>query len=251
MPNGCPMAVAKLHIGTSGWSYQHWYGHFYPESLKPTNFLEYYATQFHCVELNASFYHTPLPKVVAKWRQCTPDNFYFCVKVSRYITHRLRLEQVTAALSKFMEIFAPLAPKLGPFLIQLPPSLQYDPARAEQFFLLLQQFSAYRFALEPRHVSWFQPESLLLMRRYKICAVMADSGGTFPENWETTTDFVYLRFHGAHGLYYSPYSPQELQTFARRIRQWLSEQLDVWAFFNNDAQAHAVCNARELGELVG
>lgn len=245
------MSIAKLHLGTSGWSYQHWQGLFYPESIKTTNFLEYYATQFHCVELNASFYHTPLPKVIENWRQRTPDDFFFCVKVSRYITHRLRLEQVADPLCQFLDLFSRLAPKLGPFLIQLPPSLQFAPTLAEQFFTLLRQFPTYRFALEPRHISWFQPDSLSLMRHYKICAVMADSGGTFPENWEITTDFVYLRFHGAHGLYYSPYNRQELQSFANRMRQWLTEGLDVWGFFNNDARAHAAINARELSDLVG
>lgn len=250
MSSGAVNLESLLHLGTSGWSYKHWQGLFYPEELKPNEYLEFYSSRFSCVELNASFYHTPSPKVIANWRRRSPDGFYFCVKVSRYITHRQRLDTAAEGLAAFLTIFQALDPKLGPFLVQLPPSLIFQPALAVTFFRELQKYAPYRFAIEPRHSSWFSPEALQMMQEFNLCVVISDSGGIYPQSWHLTTDFVYLRWHGAHGLYYSPYSTEELQKYADKILSWLKVKIPVWGFFNNDAQAHAVFNALELKALI-
>jgi uncharacterized protein YecE (DUF72 family) len=243
--------LERLHIGTSGWSYTHWSGIFYPESVKPAKYLEHYVTVFDCVELNASFYRIPNVKTVQGWARRTPASFRFCAKMSRFITHQKKLVDAAESLDRFLTVFDPLRDRLGPFLVQLPPTLRFDPGVAEAFLHLLALHRKIgEFALEARHDSWFTPESLSLLRRYGIVNVIAYSGGRFAGTEVLTNSIVYLRFHGPAGLYCSPYSTGELTTYARKITGWLAEGRQIWAFFNNDFDGHAVQNARELKALI-
>jgi uncharacterized protein YecE (DUF72 family) len=240
----------RLHIGTSGWSYPHWSGLFYPEGLKPAKYLEHYVTAFGCVELNASFYRLPAIKTVEGWARRTPAGFRFCAKVSRFITHRKKLIDVSEPIERFLEVFAALQGRLGPFLVQLPPSLQFDPDPAGAFLKLLASHQdAYTFALEARHASWHTPEAQSLLQHSGIINVIADSGGRFPQSDLLTSRTVYLRFHGPGATYGSRYSIESLMVYARKIIGCLAEAREVWAFFNNDIDGHAVHNARELQAL--
>lgn len=241
----------RLHIGTSGWSYNHWSGTFYPEGMKPSRYLEFYITQFNCVELNASFYRLPSIKTVESWARRTPPSFRFCVKMNRFITHRKRLIDIAEPLERYLTVFKPLSDRLGPHLVQLPPSLRFDSHVVEAFLELLGSHRKRAdFALEARHESWFQPDALSVLRKYDIAGVLADSGGNFPGTERCISSTVYLRFHGPRGLYYSRYSIDELSVYARKIVKWLAEDRDVWIFFNNDVHGHAIHNAYELEELV-
>lgn len=49
----------SMHIGTSGWHYDHWLGPFYPEDYHKEDFLGYYSQRFQTVEVNNSFYQLP------------------------------------------------------------------------------------------------------------------------------------------------------------------------------------------------
>jgi uncharacterized protein YecE (DUF72 family) len=243
--------LERLHIGTSGWSYKHWAGLFYPEGVKPAKYLEYYVTEFDCVELNASFYRTPGIKTVEGWTRRTPASFRFCVKMNRVVTHLKKLVDAAEPLERFLAVFDPLRDRLGPFLVQLPPNLRFDSNLSKAFLQLLASHrNTGEFALEARHDSWFTPESISLLRHYGIVHVIADSGGRFAEAEALTSSTVYLRFHGRGGLYSSHYSIEELTDYARKITGWLSEGGEIWAFFNNDIDGHAVHNAHELHALV-
>lgn len=243
--------VERLHIGTSGWSYKHWSGIFYPEDVKPAKYLEHYVTAFDCVELNASFYRIPNVKTAEEWARRTPSSFRFCAKMSRFITHQKKLVDAAESLDRFLAVFDPLSNRLGPFLVQLPPSLRFDPDIAEAFLhLLASRRNIGEFALEARHDSWFTPESFSLLSHYGIANVIADSGGRFAGAEVPTDSLVYLRFHGPDGRYHDSYTTAALSTYARKIMGWLSERCQVWAFFNNDFDGHAVHNARELKALI-
>jgi uncharacterized protein YecE (DUF72 family) len=243
--------LERLHIGTSGWSYKHWSGLFYPEKVKPARYLEHYVTAFDCVELNASFYRTPAIKTVQGWARRTPASFRFCVKMSRFITHQKRLVNAAESLERFLAVFDPLRGRIGPYLVQLPPSLRFDPGIADSFLhLLASHRNIGDFALEARHDSWFTPESLSLLRHYGIASVTADSAGRFPEEEVLTGSIVYLRFHGPDGRYHSSYTTDAMTAYARKITGWLVNGRQVWAFFNNDFDGHAVRNAQELKALI-
>lgn len=224
---------------------------FYPGDLKPAKYLEYYFTKFDCVELNSSFYHLPLKTTVKGWLNRTPDQFIFCPKLSRYITHQLRLLNTDEPLSRFFEVFEILKPKTGPVLIQLPPGLPYDQSRTEDFIdILTKYYPGYRFAVEIRHKSWLNEEFFNLLEKTGIALVFADSGSRYPYYERTTTDFVYLRFHGNAQLYASDYSDVELDFYSNKIRSWLAEDKEVWVFFNNDINGYALNNAVKLKEFT-
>jgi uncharacterized protein YecE (DUF72 family) len=243
--------MVEFHVGTSGWSYKDWAGGvFYPGEVRPGKWLEYYAMQFDCVELNASFYRMPQEQTLKNWRARVPDGFKFCPKMSRFITQLKKLGNVEEPLSTFFERFDLLKGLLGPILIQLPPSLGFHQDRTERFFQLLQPHHDYRFALEVRHKTWLGEEALDLLRQYDIALVVSQSDGRFPYTETVTTDFVYLRFHGPDALYASDYSEEMLAGYADKIKAWLREEHAAWAFFNNDIFGYAVKNARRLRELV-
>lgn len=240
-----------LFTGTSGWSYQHWSGVFYPAEIKPSDYLEFYITRFDCVELNSSFYHLPRTGTVEGWIRRTPDTFRFCVKLSRFITHRKKLMDCEEALERFFEVFGILQPRMGPVLIQLPPGLSYDEPLISDFLALLRsRYGSYRFAVEIRHKSWITDSFFDLLRQSGIAFVIADSGKRFPYHEAITSDFVYMRFHGAEQLYASDYDESRLRRYAEKIGDWLSGDREVWVFFNNDFNGFAVKNALRLREIL-
>lgn len=244
-------ARSRLYIGTSGWSYKHWEGIFYPKEVKLAKYLEYYTTKFNCVELNSSFYHLPQKKTVSGWVQRTPDAFKFCPKLSRYITHQKKLIDIEEPLQKFFDLFEEMKKKLGPVLIQLPPGLEFDPSLIEEFLeLLKKRYHSHRFAIEVRNRTWITDHFFNLLEKYGIAFVIADSGTRFPYHETVTTDFVYLRFHGHESLYASNYSEADLAGYAQKIKHWLEQGNKVWGFFNNDFHGFAVKNAERLRNLI-
>ncbi|MFN2128690.1 MAG: DUF72 domain-containing protein, partial [Anaerolineales bacterium] len=247
---GTKEELQKFFIGTSGWSYKHWNGLFYPSHIKPDRYLEYYMTRFSCVELNSCFYHLPKSATVKGWVSRTPDFFRFCPKLSRFITHQKRLKEAEAPLNRFFELFEEMKPRLGPVLIQLPPGLSFNKALVNDFFQILKrQYNAYRFAVEVRNKSWITDDFFNLLAQYDMAFVIADSGKRFPYFEEVTSDFIYLRFHGPENLYASDYSDHQLNAFAEKITAWMRNDKEIWAFFNNDFQGFAISNADKLRDM--
>ncbi len=235
-------------IGTSGWHYDHWRGIYYPAKLPKPRWLEYYATDFHTVELNNSFYRLPSEQAFHRWRDTSPPGFVFAVKASRYITHIRTLREVAEPVAAFLERANGLGDKLGPILYQLPPNLHRNDARLEAFLAVLP--AGYRHVMEFRHASWLVPPVFDLLRRYRtgFCAFHM-VGLECP--FAVTTDFAYMRFHGAAGKYWGSYSEDFLASWAERFRSLGAEAQAVYAYFNNDAEAAAVANARTLAGMLG
>lgn len=244
--------ASKIHIGTSGWSYKHWKDAFYPHKLPSTKWLPYYADIFSTTEINASFYRLPSEESVLKWAAQVPDNFLFCPKMSRYLTHMKKLREPDEPLERFFSVFHHLKKKLGPVLIQLPPRLAFHYDIAEHFYnLLKKKYKPYEFVMEVRHDTWLQEESLTLMTKYGIGLVISESGDMFPYSEMITAKNIYVRFHGPAELYASSYSDKALESFAEKFKKWVKDGHEVWAYFNNDIGAHAVGDAQRLIELTG
>ncbi|RPE13709.1 DUF72 domain-containing protein [Chitinophaga lutea] len=241
----------SLHIGTSGWSYKDWKGLYYPETLKPTEYLAYFSREFKCVEINTSFYHLPRAQTVLNWAAAVPGDFRFCPKLSRYISHYQKLNDPSESLERFFSVFDPVKEKLGPVLVQLPANAPFKREVAEHFFTVLQkQYSDYVFALEIRHESWLEAQSVELLRQYGISLVIAQSAMPFPYHELVTAKDIYLRFHGPGKLYASKYHHQTMKAYARKCAQWLRDKHRVWVFFNNDFYGYAIENARQLEQYI-
>jgi uncharacterized protein YecE (DUF72 family) len=242
-----PRIGAEILIGTSGFTYAHWRAPVY-RNAPQSRWLELYAAEFPTVEINATFYRLPRPAVVEHWAQRVPDGFVFAIKVSRYLTHIRRLENVADGVERLRRLLAPLAAagRLGPWLWQLPPGFTRDDKRLETTLALLPPG---RHAFEFRDPSWFCPPVLRLLERAGACLVIGDAPTRPYQTLDATTDWRYLRFHhGAHGRR-GNYAERELATWAERIDGWARDG-DVYAYFNNDWEAFAVRNARDLRRRV-
>ncbi len=237
-----------VRIGTSGWTYKHWRGVFYPEGLPQARWLEHYARYFDTVEINFSFYRLPTFQAFQRWYQRTPPRFCFAVKASRYITHVKRLKDPQESMDRFFERVRGLGHKAGPILWQLPPGLHRDDERLEAFAMALPR--AYRHAFEFRHSSWFHESVYRIMEQYGLALVIADHvASPLPRLRRLTANWTYLRFHW--GEESGSYSEAQLQSWAGEIRRFREQGADVFAYFNNDPYGYAVRNALRLKEILG
>ena len=233
----------RLRIGCSGWNYAHWRnGVFYPPRLASREWLRFYAERFDTVEINTSFYRLPKRESAARWAEETPDDFVFAVKVSRYITHIKRLQEVPQHLPLLYERIEPLRAKLAVFLWQLPPTFQADLSRLAA--ALEQLPRGERHAFEFRHPSWFTDETYTLLREHEAALVIVDTGRI-----ELTAPFTYVRFHRGIRGRDGNYSRRELEEWAERLVRW-SDEVDVYAYFNNDWEGYAIENARYVQKLL-
>jgi uncharacterized protein YecE (DUF72 family) len=236
--------MARIWIGTSGWSYRHWHGGvFYPEDLKRGTELEFYAQHFDTVEINSSFYHMPQEKTMRGWAQRVPHGFVYSLKASRFITHIQRLQDVDDALALLLTRVRLLGEKLGVLLFQLPPSFHCDVATLQAFVQKLPD--DIRTTFEFRHDSWFCDEAYDVLSGRNVALTIADAP-RYPCVEHVTADFVYVRLHGHERLYASEYTVEQLQEWAAKARSWLHEGRDVYVYFDNDAMGYAIGNARQL-----
>ncbi|MCD6528484.1 DUF72 domain-containing protein [bacterium] len=253
------MSKGKIFIGTSGWIYSHWEGIFYPKHLPSKDKLKYFSQYFKSTEINYSFYHLPRPVTYQNWYNQTPEDFIFAVKASRFITHIKRLKGVKNAWKTFLENALGLKEKLGPILFQFPPSFKNTPEnlnRLENFLRYINSWSKkptitgfLRFSFEFRHKSWCQENTYDLLKKYNAAWVIADSP-RYPKAEVITSDFVYIRMHGSKVMFSSNYTKKELEDLTQKIKKWRKKKLDVYCYFNNDAQGYAVKNAKTLQRMV-
>lgn len=284
----------RIRVGVSGWSYDSWKGAFYPADLPAARRLSYAARRFESIEINGSFYSLQKPDSYRAWREATPPGYKLAVKGSRFITHNKKLGDVETALANFFASgLLLLGDKLGPILWQLPRQLAFDSDRVQAFFDLLPRDAPaaaklarrhdervtgrswtkplgrqrIRYAIEPRHESFFGPDFVRAARRAGVAIAFADSG-SWPYTEELTAGFVYLRLHGSPSTYASRYSKTAIARWARRVRAWSEgrepldperithlapprrKARDVYVYFDNDHDAHAPLNAGELIERL-
>lgn len=230
----------RILVGTSGFSYDHWRSLFYPEKLAKARWLEFYATQFSTVELNNPFYRLPSEEAFARWRDSTPDDFVFALKVSRFITHIKRLKNTGEALATFINRAKILGGKLGPLLYQLPPSMHRNDEVLDSFLSTLP--GRLRYVVEFRHPSWLEDEVFKILRRYNIGLCIFDMP-RFTGPVEATADFAYVRFHGSTALYSSCYTDEELANWANKLARLSAGLKEIYIYFNNDISGFAVANA--------
>ena len=239
--------MGKAWIGTSGYVYPHWRkGVFYPEGLPAREELAYYASNFHTVELNNPFYRFPTPANLERWRDATPPEFLFALKVNRTVSHTRRLRDVAAPLEEFVALASILGERLGPLLVQLPPDFQLDLPRLEEFVASLPD--GYRWVVEFRHPSWQTPAVYDALARRGV-ALCVPVGGRIQPDLATTAAFTYIRVHS--GIGGRGYLGEEgLRPWARRIRALLKKGKDVYVYFNNDRGGHAVRDAALLRRML-
>lgn len=239
--------TSEIHIGTSGWNYDHWRGPFYPEELPTHQWLDYYSERFHTVEVNNTFYQLPKKSTFRQWREASPAGFIFAVKASRYITHMKKLKEPKESLCNFLENVRLLEDKLGPILFQLPPNWKFNEERLAAFLELLPDEFQYTF--EFRDQRWINDRACQLLREKNIALCIYELAGYLSPG-EVTADLVYLRLHGPGDKYQGKYNDETLGKWAETFRQWANQGKDVYCYFDNDQLGYAAMNALELREMV-
>jgi uncharacterized protein YecE (DUF72 family) len=256
-------------VGTSGWQYRDWRDVLYPPGVAQRRWLEYYAGQYATVENNGSFYRLPGLQTFADWRARTPEGFVMAVKASRYLTHVRRLRDPAEPVGRLMRAAAGLGERLGPVLLQLPPTF---PADLGALDLCLREFARFpelaesasaaggqpgahgragvRVAVEFRHESWWTGEIRDLLARHRAALCWADRLGRPVTPLWRTADWGYLRFHEGTAQPWPRYGEQALGSWVRRIAETWPDGADVFAYFNNDPGGASIHDAAAFASLV-
>jgi len=242
--------VGQARVGCSGWSYRDWRGVVYPADLPARRWFEWYAEHFDTVELNTTFYRLPAASTVDGWARQAPPGFTFAAKVGQFGSHRMKLRDAASWLPRHLERIERLGPSLGPNLVQLPPRWRRDTGRLDELLSVAPR--RIRWAVELREPSWLHDDVFEVLRRHGAALCIHDLLADHP--WVCTADFTYVRFHGPQALvrkYYGRYGGRRLWRPAARLRRWLDEGVDVYAYFNNDWHGHAVADAHWLRARLG
>lgn len=240
----------KVYIGASGYTYKSWNKAFYPRDVPRRLQLEFFATQFPTVEINATFYRLPTENMVRGWATRVPEPFVFAIKGSRFITHMKKLANLDGALDKYFDRVAPMKHRVGIVLWQLPPMLAKDIPRLDNFLKLLRPYG-YRHAVEFRHRSWYEDhEAFDLLRKHNVAHANL-STLNMPQDFTVTSDLVYIRFHGLEGGFAHDYTRAELKPWADFYLRQARAGKTVFVYFNNDVNVRAPENAKMLMSMVG
>ena len=254
----------EWRLGTMGFGYDDWAGVFYPRDAKPGDYLSFYGKYFNAVELDTTFHATPPAEWVRRWASAVPDNFRFCAKAPKAVTHDLPLDPARAAkeLTRFLDVIGGLGDKLGVILLQFPPHFfaeSFD--RLEALLHALPQGTpqgaphGVRYAVELRNRTWGTRRTLDLMRSRRCCLAAAEYL-TRPARLHATTDFLYVRWIGEHGRYEThdrerADMTEDLAWWKSEIERHAGDVNTVWGFFNNDYAGYSVATCNRFKQQLG
>jgi uncharacterized protein YecE (DUF72 family) len=253
--------------GTSGWQYRDWRDVLYPAGVPQRAWLEHYAGRYPAVENNGAFYRLPSRQTFTAWRDATPPGFLMAVKASRYLTHVRRLRDPDGPVRRLLDAAAGLGDRLGPVLLQLPPSLRADPAALDECLASFGRFAVtapgqkvsagasggrpVRVAVEFRHESWWTEQTQEVLTRHRAALCWADRRGRPLAPLWRTAGWGYLRLHEGAASPWPSYGRQALTSWAARLADAWPADAEAFAFFNNDQHGAAVRDASAFRAIAG
>ena len=243
-----------FRIGCSGWSYDDWVGAFYPKETRPEDYLRLYSSIFDCVEIDSTFYRAPSTAMVQHWYSSTPPEFVLAPKIPKRITHDQHLENAESYMDHFVKTVSQLKEKLGPFVIQLPPSFK-NPKHLQALNGFLETLDTeHRFAIEFRHESWFDSDIEKLLADRNICQVWSvNQYLTTPA--ALTADFLYVRFVGDRAI--SEFNKMQkdqsevLKNWSHALEEVGDKVKERFIFFNNHFAGFGPGSVNEFRRLMG
>jgi uncharacterized protein YecE (DUF72 family) len=218
-----------LYAGTSGFSYAGWKGKFYPATLSGAKMLPFYAERLNGVELNGSFYRTPPETTLSKWAAETPAGFRFCMKANRGLTYSAEAFDKVGLARVLAERLAPLGERLGPILLQFPPTRQLNVALLDALLGALGRSVAVEF----RHDSWFCDDIYSVIRAHKGALVITDE-----EKWPRAPTVelgpvAYFRLRRG-------YTTSSLRPWIAEVRSAIATHDEVHVYFKHDPESPAL-----------
>jgi uncharacterized protein YecE (DUF72 family) len=239
------MPEPRFRIGTAGWTIPALVADAFPSEGSS---LERYSARFDCAEINSSFHRSHRADTWRRWASSVPESFRFSAKLPKEITHKRRLADFEAPLAAALAEMEGLGERLEILLVQLPPSLAFEPGVAEAFFTALRARWDRHIACEPRHASWFEPEADSLLEGRRVARVAADPAkvpaAAVPGGWR---GLAYHRLHGSPVMYRSSYDDGRLESYARQMAVGAAP---TWCIFDNTASSAATGDALKLQRLL-
>jgi len=231
--------AGRLFVGTSGYAYKEWKSSFYPEKISDKEMLAFYAKQFSTVEINYSFYRMPIESALQKWAAEVPEGFRFALKANQRISHIQRLRNCESTLKRFLEVASVLieGDHLGPILVQLPPNFKFDAPLLEDFLSL--RPTAFSFAFEVRHASWYKDETYEILRQHQTALCLSETEKLEPPTL-LTAPFAYVR------LRLEEYTKKQLAAWRSRFDEWNSQGIDVYAYCKHEEAGKGAKYAKQL-----
>lgn len=253
-----------IYVGTSGFSYDDWVGPYYPQDLKKTEWLTYYAQEFSTLELNSSYYGVPTVFSMERMANKTPEGFLFAVKANQEMTHKR--EDNEAVFTQFVAALKPMVEqgKFGCVLAQFPNSFHNDADGRDYLKDFRDRTGDLPVVIEVRNHDWLQDETFAFLRQHNLgfcCVDEPHFSSLMPPVAVATSDVAYVRFHGrnakkwwSHGeaweRYDYTYSPDELQEWAPKLRSLAEGSERLFVFANNHYRGQSIDTARQLKLLL-
>jgi uncharacterized protein YecE (DUF72 family) len=242
--------MVKIHIGTMGWSYKFWVGNFYPKNLKTDDFLSEYSKHFNTVEIDNTFYRVPRKETVTKWRDQAPSGFLFSAKFPRKITHLKQLQNCEEDTQVFIESVGHLQDKLGPLLLQFPPTFKPENTRILSHFLSTLP-EEHRYAVEVRNEGLLTEQFFSLLRENNVALTLSNRSSMLKTE-VVTTDFTYIRWEGDRKTVNGATGKvevdrkEDIRTWTEKIRALLSNGVEVFGYFSKYYSGHPPSDAEQL-----
>lgn len=254
----------SILVGTSGFSYDDWKGHFYPAKIRKEDMLAYYARVFSVVEINSTYYRLPSALSMYQMTRKVPAGFEFTVKASSEMTHAERFQP--EVFEQFRQVMEPLQAEgmLGCVLAQFPWGFRPGAASTAYLRAFRDELPEMPLVVEVRHRDWANDETLELFRSLDVGFCCVDEprlDSLMPPMVATTSPIGYVRFHGRNRekwfkhersleRYDYFYSREELQEWAPKIEAVAAATRKAYVFFNNHNEGKAGQNARLMAELL-
>jgi uncharacterized protein YecE (DUF72 family) len=245
---------AKLRVGCSGWAYEDWAGPFYPKGVHPRDYLRLYSSVFNSVEIDSSFYRMPNQFLINLWKSSTPDGFIFSAKVPKKITHDARLRGSTELMSHLYTVMGGLGSKLGPLIVQLPPSFKYEKDLEALRLFVSEIDTRYKHAIEFRHKSWFRRDVYDMLEASNVAFCWAVSKYVETPRVQTA-DFIYARMIGDRSITNFSGIQRDKSAQMVRMKDDLQKAIDdvdsAFLFFNNHFAGFSPESVNEFRRLSG
>jgi uncharacterized protein YecE (DUF72 family) len=275
------MVIHNIRIGTSSFSSKDWVGPFYPEKMKPGEFLAYYSRLFDTVEVDATYYRVPSRRMVEGWVANTPDDFLMSAKFPKVIVHAgdgprpdtkllLSKEHTYDSRDMFLDAMSLLGKRLGTMILQFPYFSKQHFSSGEEFFEKLDNFLSdlpvgFKYGVEIRNRAWLKPEFVELLKNHGVTLVLADQAW-MPHADEVekmldpvTSDQLYIRLIGDRKEIESITKSWEKEVIDRSesMQRWVDfltrmhrRQIDALVYINNHYAGHAPATARTLFQMI-
>src|SRR5215216_4344840 len=244
---------AGLYLGACGWSYADWEGTVYPPGTTPAGRLAEYVKHFATVEIDSTFYGTPKGTTVERWRKAAPRGFLYAAKFPQAVTHETNLVGSEGEAENFVRTMAELGDRLGPLLIQLPPSFDVEGMGVlEDFLKRLPE--GFRYAVEVRHRSSLGSDLPEMLRECSVALTLIDYP-RMPRMEEATAEFSHIRWLGERREFPEGHThlkkerDEELLWWSDLVERFLSEGRTIFAYANNHYQNHSPSTLARFMEI--